>query len=441
MKRIILGETVNNEGLAVLLDNLTLLFSARLIKLHDLIKPHDIEDIMSAPWGETTDASVFAEVCALSTLIDALILYDTIYIQSDYINRWYEALPELHEIVTLVDIKPAERGLIQEQMQEMANWYSLQKHFLRYVRYLQSKDLEGAFLRTAFHYHGIGAAWIKESATHISIDKISDLLSGKKHELEEACGNLEILGRYSGKSILPQVCMLLASGSFFHQAIASMLGIAYLPHAFRAPFCLFDAWTARAIKGVTYSPIKLLEQQRSESAKEVNSLLGDGICDLFIPALLATVLKQSQNPADIIREALKIRNHPSTVHFRKYLLSLLNDLKKGNLKDVNLTLKQIQDTINSMVKRTVNKVNIKISLSPAIEFPFELKSGQFKSIVLGDRLLFVKSVWASIAEVASLEQEMARVWGEPFNQRRHKMHEVWEWLRIDPSSLATEMPD
>ena len=426
MKSVQLARYKHTEGSAVLLDNLTLSLAASF--LYDNLNP-------PRAYPGIADASVLAEASALSTLIDALILYDTLYVPREFTDRWYRLLPELWNRIIAVDISPEEHEAIQVYTKQIALAYINEGHFLRYVRFIQAKNLEGVFLKTVANYHGIYVPWVTECASEMGIDDVDVLLQGN-NEISFEASLFESTGAFGPRSCIPAVCMMLLRGASYYETLASMLDVPYSPHPFRAPFCLFNTWAARSEKGVTYSPLRLLSDKRKMTAEQVNSFLNDGLCDIAIPPLLSMVLYQSTHPGEVIQKAIEISEQPGTVEFRKFLYDAIQNLKQGKLDEVQKIVRSIQRKVEEIDRTKPFKVDVTIGLSPSLKFqiPIDIKNLSFGK----DRLSFIKSIWSSIAEVASLEQEIGRIWGRSFDSKKAQLDVLWEWLNINPEKIAEE---
>ncbi|MBZ5506053.1 MAG: hypothetical protein LAO78_11250 [Acidobacteriia bacterium] len=427
MNSIILGEHDARGESAILLDNLSLFMAARLLRLDSNHHFWDLE----AKQG--VDASVFAEVCGLSVLVDALVMFDKIYVQSDFADRWVGALKELSPIVTLVDILPSERATITEYVKQRSTGCAFSEHFRKYIASLEAMDLEGVVLRSARHYHANDLSWIEYAATHLGTD-VEIGRGGIGLGLGDEA--LKVLGGYEGDSIVPEMALILATGAFFHQAVASRLGVGYLPHAFRQPFSVFDDWRSRAVVGVSYAPIRLLEDARRRVGETVNAQLGDSICDLYIPALFSMVLKRAGSPDTLLREAIEIRNSGPAQAFRAWLTNAVALIRDGQIFKLRLILNAVDELVKEMAGEIVRKVNLKISITPSMEVP--VSTTDVRRITTRMDLRFLKSLWASIGEAAVIEEDLRRLWGKAIEDRISDLQKGWRWLRIDPVQLAKE---
>lgn len=415
MNNITLGQDSVNNGLSVLIDNFTILQASKLLCNSELKRMH-------LPIDSPPDASSVAEICALSTLIDSLILFDNVYVYERYANEWINELPELRDFVQLVEIPNNLYSDIKKQNSAMASALVAHESFRKYIRYLQAQDVEGLVLRSVYNYHGVYADWIKESVAELGI---ADLYS---NELRENSSILQLMGRYGSKSAIPDTCMMLSHGAIFYEAIASVLNIPYLPHAFRAPFCIYDSWASKAVKGVTYSPIQLLESKRNKNANELNQFFGEQICDIVLPGLLAMILSQSSSPNDILKNTLNVASSERVKKYRKFIHSVVDDLKEGKLMEAHKKIDKIRNYIEMFDNAPPYKVNFTLSISPSISFPIPNSTKDFLS---KNRFLFIKDVWTSLAEVTTIQRDINRIWGKDFLPRDYDLNKLWDWLQID----------
>jgi len=425
VERVILGEHDGTGESAILVDNLSFFMASRLFRLAD-------DNEIWIPLNEGVNASAIAEICGLSVIIDALILFDRVYVQSDFTDRWLATLPrDLNEVVTMVDIRPQEREIITRHVRERSVACARSEHFITYLRTLESMEMEGLMIRSARHYHAADHKWIELSAKHQQLAK--DFKIGIQ-SLNLGEYELASLGGFDARSIVPTTALILASGAFFHQAVASQLGVGYLPHAFRAPFSAFDDWLSRGATTVARHPISLIETARQQLGEQVNAQLGELVCDFHVPGLLSMVLRRTRDgkPNELIENALAIRESRAAHAFRTWLRDASDCLRQGRLLELRKMLNSADILVKAISSESTKNINVKISVTPSVDLP--LSAHDIKLLKSRMDLRFLKSVWQSVGETASLKRELIRVWGVNSSIQDHlsDLDLVWQWLKLNP---------
>jgi hypothetical protein len=122
------------------------------------------------------------------------------------------------------------------------------------------------------------------------------------------------------------------------------MDIAYLPHSLRASLVAFDSTSngySLAYVGELFTDE--LERFRDRRVEALNKLLRHHTAPVNIPLFLATILERSNDPSEVIDEALRLRDSKSAVEFRRWSVEVQDKARNIPLHELTKFLSGIQD--------------------------------------------------------------------------------------------------
>jgi hypothetical protein len=315
-------------GLDVMLDIATLRAAKSVIDLKVRNKDYNLYDI---------------DISCLSTIVDAIILFDNVYVPNIEHNLYNELLVFFGESFKKL---PVEGYLITDINKLSKNW----------VEQIQIEDIVesfGAFI--SYRGFGISSDYLLLQSVGVYkngdlekynsniIDYIKSLIS-KKHrtKLDRLFWKFSKLyesytyttDSYDVKTFLDNLAWLAYRTRCYHY-ISRDMNIDYMPHPLRSNICAYSIG-GEGIKrfiseGIPH--INSLEKFYREAA-QIKHVFGDyKFASYEWPTLLPYLLKRVENKNEIIDIAYQIRNERGAKNLRKIIGELSHEYyEKGNLK-------------------------------------------------------------------------------------------------------------
>ena len=180
--------------------------------------------------------------------------------------------------------------------------------------------------------------------------------------------------------------LLLRGGLYVMQA--NNMGIAYLPHPFRAKVLNDSGIFKREFDGQIY--LDIVDKEVRNYINAINELSQFELLSTSFPVLYEFISKIAKDPFDEFKVALDLREDKNVSLFRKSVNEISEELKKGNLHAVRASLMKVQEICTEITDSLYRKplsYGVSLGLSPSIEISREHKpkvSSGFHTTFLSD---------------------------------------------------------
>ena len=369
MKSTSIFEIKPRKG-AVFIDNLTLCSADRLLNsaYHNISLPEDNRMPLIKLF-------VQHDLLNLNLLIEGLLLHEHIYINAEFVNRWNKdidnsSLRNILELVTPITCPPELRKEIENKLRD-------------YVTDIP----QNSFLNTLSE----SVYWNTHHAP--SLDSLERQYI-QPYDEGHPFGTPYYIG----------------IATSFYLACSQLLGVPYKPSIIRSQILgevLEKDFTSKNYNAAEIS-IKLLEKSREEVADEyLSKLLELNIIETKIPLILSFILKEANNPNDIIPITMQIRNSKNAKAFRSWCNNFSEEIMNGNLKNIFNHYKDLDKITKDMHKymgiEKEESISLKLGWGP-IEHKktFSLPEIINKPIYFKRHLLFLGNLYKNIMSVSKI---------------------------------------
>ena len=184
------------------------------------------------------------------------------------------------------------------------------------------------------------------------------------NETSEFLSKLLVAKHYESNSNSPEILYArLEERSELYLNIANSWEMNYLPHPNRVRYL-----EENCLHNLGFERIKIIENLDNDLKgyyAEINNKYGRGICNVKYPLLYDYIRQNCDTPVDELRAALELRNDKNIIEFRKSLNYLDNAFNSGNIRDIDVAFKQLEELSETITaprsKTLIAKMSIKLS--------------------------------------------------------------------------------
>jgi hypothetical protein len=380
-----------NRG-AVWLDNMTMQGAVRMLRT----KRNEYPPHLLYSSGTSEDGfRVAVDVACLAQLVQSIVLHESIVVDQAWVGSWRDhddeetssrhAIQNLRDVVLECSIPIAVRSAAMVSATETVERFAASDSFKEYIAALMDESIDGTYIKMTHEYLGAGfadtalfgpseavpvltpemlTAWRSfdsDDTSAYSSKLLTDLTELKK--FYRSLGRLDEISREQessasggifdvairqgveiGYSHVVEYVLQNVHAAVYYQRLADSMDIAYLPHSLRASFVAFDSTSngfSLAYVGELFADN--LEEFRTRRVEAINKLLRHHAAPVNIPLFLASILERVSDPSEIIDEALRLRDSPPAVEFRRWSIEIQDKAKTIPLHEMTEFLSGIQN--------------------------------------------------------------------------------------------------
>ena len=233
------------------------------------------------------------------------------------------------------------------------------------------------------------------------------------------CGNSPWVDQFDRQMIsYESQNKILASGAYFYEALSRRLQRPCIPHVLRVPYyTIAYLETTGRIESAPAIALEVLERAIEPISSSMRSRFNDPFYDIRIPAVLAAIIKDCDDPSDILPAALDLRSTRSAIAFRRHLALYDAGVVHGDKAVLLELLKQTQDIADKFseeIGSSPREIPLQVGIAPLtanIKLPLPsslLKRWRRRR----SHVAFLHFLYTSMMSIKNLSIEIKRIWGE-----------------------------
>lgn len=387
----------------VFVDNLTISSAERLLNCnYDFLNQSLCEHLKSK---EIKNLVISHDILNLSSLIESIISFENIYTNSESINRWSTpekstALGLLEPITTLIYCPKELRTEIEQNIAKISIVKPMS--FVKTVEHILYRNC------------GSGSPTIVPLSNSFEEDFIQPYDEGHPYTTP----------------------YWIKIGTAFYLACSQFLNVPYKPSTMRAQMLNNEFHHKFHSNHISAQKIfnDILNKSREDFATKIyNKVLEFNFIENYIPSLLAAVLKESNNPEDLLKVAFQIRDSSGGRAFRNWCSEFNLEIQNGDLSKLGNFSRDLKIIISSLHKELGleddNKVQLKIGWAP-INLTFNIQTPHLiKRKFIGKRhLMFLSNTYRNMLSVMRLSDELKLVFRDTIvEQTLNNQGELFNW--------------
>lgn len=348
----------------VILDSLTLQSTLRILGENDAVQAPLASRYRRRKWDYNLNFAlrVAIDVECLAQLVHAIVMHEEIGISPGFVHQGVDkvimrsgygrSVPRaagegLGDVVTLLAFPERLHRQILLMAGERAIEISRTPEFRRYLEALSSGGLEGVILDISNGYFDTGYSDPSTLASFelqeendqeaiyydLALDEMKQghmAIGQRFRRLAQGMRSIDYedhalvkmpFGHGAEKRAAAYDVVRNTAAALYYQYLAQLVNAPYLPHALREPLATFDPDGASPadIEGRVVAHLQALRRHRAEA---ITAMIGGSGFDLQVPLVLAKVLQDAREPAEVIPRALELRETASARRLRAWFRDL-----------------------------------------------------------------------------------------------------------------------
>jgi hypothetical protein len=401
---------------AIIIDNLTMSSAMRLTafdKTKEITKLYplqEVEKMRGNKWNYDLNLSFrFAvDLACLAQLVQALILFDNIFVDVSHLDRWGKIRIKngkvvldttetsgLNHVVMPFSLKRKERLDFWNFAYQSAISYQNSEAFKRFIQLLSISSVEAAYIHMSHNYFETGFSdrllvpatefvdeefvsvnreidILHKSLERQSINPDRHTISSLRRDTDLIGNSIELLQLDRAIRDLDETPNLMGTTAHgvgdghdkhnagidilrntiaanFYKQLSEYSGLPYFPHPLRSPLIAFEIVAAKIGLPKTLEKImSIIESNRLRKAQYVNEFFKKEIIQLRVPFFLALVMQKAKSPREIFKMAVELRENKNARAFRAWFSNVNKQIESGNfgIKKLEREIKEIQSVLD-----------------------------------------------------------------------------------------------